>query len=108
MVNVIKRDGRKQAFSPTKIRRSVESAAKDAKIPAARRRALVKEVADGYIATARKSRRMLRTSAIRRNLLTRLGRRSMASVRRWQAFDNKRRRKARAAKKKNYYKKKSC
>lgn len=89
MTNVLKRGGlKKQAFSPSKIRRSVENAAKEAKLSPAQRKKLVKEIADPVIEFAKK-KRVVRSIDIRKALLGRLDRKSKAVSRAWKRFEKK-------------------
>ncbi len=89
MVNVIKRGGKKQGFSPAKIRHSVEYAAKDAGLKAGNIKKLVAEVAEPVIAWA-KTKRMVRVSAIRKAVLGRLDRKAKSVAHAWRRFKKKR------------------
>lgn len=86
MTNVIKRDGKKQAFSPAKLRNSVMAAAKDAKLPSAKVNQLIKDVAEPVIALIKK-KRVVRVTAIRKYLLGRLERRSKLIAGAWRRYE---------------------
>jgi len=92
MTTVVKKGGKRQAFSPAKIRRSVERAAKDAKVPPAKRKKLVKEVCDPAIALMKK-KRSIKAADIRRSLLGRLARKSKKAASAWRKFDKKKKKK---------------
>lgn len=86
--HVIKKGGKKQAFSVAKLRRSVERAAKDAKLKGSK--ALVKEVVDPLV-KALKKRKTIKASALRKAMLGRIERRAKAVASAWKRFDRKKR-----------------
>lgn len=86
---VIKRDGKRQAFMPGKVRKAVDMAARDAKLPMAKRKELVKEVAEPVIKHYKN--KSVRVSALRKAILGRLERRSKAASAAWKRYDRKRR-----------------
>ena len=88
MGTVIKRSGRRQAFSAAKVRSSVEKAAKDGKVSTAKRRELQKEVADSVIALY-KRKRTVRVTDLRKSLLRRLDRRAKAVSAAWRRYDRR-------------------
>lgn len=90
MAKVIKRDKRKQQFSRTKLEKSIEKAAKEAKISAARIKTIVKEISEGVYAHVRK-KKLVKSTDLRRYVLGRLERRSKAATAAWRRFDRKRR-----------------
>lgn len=92
MTKVIKRGGRRQAFSPSKIRTSVKKAAKEAGFPSKKAEKLMKDVADSVVNFCRK-KRVVKTTDIRKSILRRLERRakSVASV--WRRHEKKKRKK---------------
>ncbi len=104
MTTVIKRGGRKQSFSPGKIKKAVEKAAKEAKVPKAKRDKLVKEVAGAVIALFGK-KRSVKAIAIRKAVLSRLERKSKAAAAAWRMGERKKKRKAAKAVKKGAVKK---
>ena len=88
MGTVVKKGGKKQAFSAAKIRRSVEKAAKDVKMAPAKVKELVKNVADPVIALYKK-KRTVKVSALRRSILGRLDRRAKKVSAAWRRYDKK-------------------
>lgn len=88
MTNVIKRDGKKQAFSPAKLRNSVLAAARDAKVPSAKAKKLVAEVADPVIALAKK-KRVIKVIALRKSILGRLETRLKSVANAWRRYEKK-------------------
>ena len=92
MTNVIKRGGNKQKFSPSKIKKAIASALKEAKVPKAKRDEVVKEVGGAVIALFGK-RKLVKTTEIRKAVLTRLARKSKAAVAAWKRGEKKKRKK---------------
>ncbi len=88
MVKVIKRRGRIVAFSAAKIKRGVYNSAKDAKLPVSVRKKLVRKVAMPVIRFVRK-RKLIRTSAIRKSILSKLGRQSKAAAQAWRKYERR-------------------
>ncbi len=86
MTEVIKRDGRREAFSADKLRRSIEAAAKEARLPAARVGEVVDSVASVAMAMAQKETE-IRTSVIRQTVLGELDRMEPAVSEAWRNFD---------------------
>ena len=70
MGQVIKRGGRRQAFSAAKIRKSIQKTAGRAKLSPAKTKQLVKEVGDAVIRTY-KGKGLVRSTAIRKSILGR-------------------------------------
>ena len=91
MGTVIKRSGRRQAFSATKIRRSVQRAAREARISTARTRELMRDVSD-VVVKRYKGRKTVKTTDLRRAILGRLDRRVKYVSAVWRRYDRKRRR----------------
>lgn len=89
MGTVIKRDGRRQELSSSKIRRSVQRAAMDAKMSASKIRELVNDVADSVIKQYKEKR--VKSTELRRSILGRLDRRAKTVSSAWRRFDRKRR-----------------
>lgn len=89
MTKVIKKRGKVQAFIPSKIRRAIDSSARDAKLSLAKRKELIKEVAEPAISFFKK-KRVVKTTDIRRSLLRRLNRRSKQTLRAWRKYDKER------------------
>ena len=89
MVKVIKSDGTKEAFDVNKVRRAVETAAEEARVPQARAR----EVAERAVRAARaatKDRNEVKSSTIRTSVLRELdsSERSIATA--WRKYDSAR------------------
>lgn len=93
MTNVIKKGGGKQKFSPSKLKKSIDKSLKDAKVPKAKRDRLVKEVGGAVIALFR-NRKLVKTTEIRKAVLTRLAKGSKAAVAAWKRSEKKKRKKA--------------
>ena len=88
---VIKRDGKRQKFSPAKIKRSIEKTAKDAGVSAAKRKELLKEVALPIIKLYKHKR--VKSVDLRKVILRRLSTRSKSTVAEWKRYEKKKRRK---------------
>jgi len=88
MTTVIKKGGKRQAFSSAKIRKGVMLAAKEAKLSSSKVKVLIKEVAEPVIALAKK-KRVVRASSLRKSILGRLDRRAKVVSRAWRNFDKK-------------------
>jgi transcriptional regulator NrdR family protein len=88
MTVVVKKGGRRQAFSPSKIRSSIRMAAKRARFSPEKIRKLVKEVGEPVIDFYKK-KKLARTTDIRKSILGRLNRnaKSVASV--WKKYKKK-------------------
>jgi transcriptional regulator NrdR family protein len=85
---VVKKSGKKQTFSAAKIRRSIDSAAKEAKVSAPERKKLVKEVADPVIDLYKK-KRVVKAADLRRSILGRLARKRKKVASAWRKYDRK-------------------
>jgi len=86
---VIKRNStKKEKYSQRKLERSIELAAKDAKLGSAKAKALAREIGKGIHAFARK-RRTIKAVQLRRMALRRLESRSRAAVSAWRRHDRK-------------------
>jgi len=90
MGHVIKKGGRRQAFSATKIKKAIAGAAKRAKFTPAKTRNLVREVGDEVVRVYGK-KRTVRASAIRRSVLGRIDRRVKSVGRAWRLVERKKR-----------------
>ncbi len=84
-MDVIKRDGRKEVFSAAKIIKSIEKAAKDAKIDALK---LVKEIAEPAIEYFKK-KKIVKTADIRKLILEKFKKTSKDLVRAWEMYEGK-------------------
>ncbi len=91
MGQVIKRSGKKQAFSAAKIRKSIGGTAKKAGFSPAKTRELVQDVGDGVIKLY-KGKKLVRTSAIRKSILGRVDRRVKSVGRAWRVGEKKKKR----------------
>lgn len=90
MVHVIKRSGKKQAFMPSKLRRSVEKAAKEAGISSGKIKILVNEVVDPFINITKK-KRVVKAVEIRKSVLRRIERRMKSVASAWRRHEKKKR-----------------
>ena len=90
VTHVLKRNKKRQQFMPIKIRRSVEKAAKEAKLSSTRVKQLVLDVAEPVIELAKK-KRVVKSTDLRRAILGRLDRRTKKTSKAWRKFDIKRR-----------------
>ena len=89
MGKVIKKGGsKKETFDPKKIKRSVERAAKDAKVSPAKKRELLKEVVEPTIEFFKKKKEV-KAPDLRRAILGRIERRSKAVFKAWKKFEKK-------------------
>jgi transcriptional regulator NrdR family protein len=90
MIDVIKRDGSRQAFSEKKIRRSIEAAAKEAKIPGRRIKQVVDDASREPLGLS-KGTTPIEAKNIRDIILARLDTIEPSVSQAWRAFDRKRR-----------------
>jgi len=88
MTTVIKKGGKRQAFVPNKIRKSVVMAAKEARLSPAKIKSLLKEVAEPVIAFYRK-KKLVKSVDIRRALLGRLDRKVKAVSASWRKYQSR-------------------
>jgi len=88
MVKVIKKNRKIVAFSAAKIKKGVLNAAKDAKLPKSVRNMLVRKVAMPVIRAAKK-KKVVRTSEIKKSILSKLGRRSVAAFKSWKKYERR-------------------
>ena len=84
---VIKRGGKTQKFSPGKIKKAIEKTAKDAGVPAAKRKELLNEVALPIIKLYKNKR--VKSTDLRRIILGRLSTRSKATVAEWKKWEKR-------------------
>jgi len=89
MVDVIKRDGGHQAFSEKKVRKSIEAAAKEAKVPRKRTREVVDDASREPLNLS-KGTTPIETKSIREIILARLDTIEPSVSEAWRAFDRKR------------------
>jgi len=90
MGQIIKRGGKKQAFSATKIRKAIQKAAKDAKFSPAKTKEVVRNVGEAVIKYY-KNKKAVKSVDVRKAILGRLDRgvKPVAFV--WRKFEKKRR-----------------
>jgi transcriptional regulator NrdR family protein len=86
MTMVVKRDRSKEMFDEEKLRRSIESAAREAKLPEKKVKHLVDEVSEPVIGSMR-SAKLVRTAAIREDILNKLDATEPDVSRAWRDFD---------------------
>ena len=84
---VIKRDGRKQNFSPAKVKKAVTLACKDAGLSASRTKELIISVADPVIEMYKNKR--VRSVDLRRSVLRRLDRKARSASSAWRRYEKK-------------------
>lgn len=90
MTQVMKRSGKKQTFSASKIKNAISNAAKDAGVSKAKRDEIAKEISMA-VAEKYKNRKLVKAIEIRSAVLTRLARRSKAAVASWKRSEKKKR-----------------
>lgn len=88
MTKVLKRDKKKQAFSAAKLKRSIEKAAKEAGIVIAKRKKLVREIAEPVTALAKK-KSVIKAIAIRKMIFRRLETRAKSVINAWRKYERK-------------------
>ena len=88
MVKVMKRRGKIVAFSAAKIKKGVFNSARDAKLPVSVRKKLVRKVAMPVIRSLR-GKKLIKTSAIRKAILSKLNRQSRAAAQAWRKFERR-------------------
>ncbi|VVB84061.1 Uncharacterised protein [uncultured archaeon] len=89
MTQVIKRGGKKrQAFSSSKIKGAIKSAAKDAGLSSAKTQELIEDVGNGVISFFGK-KKVVKAVDIRKSIVRRLERRAKAVASKWKSFERK-------------------
>lgn len=86
---VIKRDGKRQSFNASKLRKSIEKAAKEAGMSAGKRKELIKEISEPVIKLYKN--RSVKAVALRRSILGRLDRKAKSVSKAWRRHDRKKR-----------------
>ena len=89
MTRVIKRNGRREAFSVRKLRKSISSAARESDITVKRAREVVRDISRATTATARK-RNEIRSRDLRAMVLRKLDATEPAVSRAWRRYDKSR------------------
>lgn len=87
---VIKKGGRKQAFSASKIRKGILMAAREAKISSLKAKVLIREVGEPVISLYGK-KRTVKAADLRRSILGRLDRKAKKVSAAWRKYDRKKR-----------------
>lgn len=86
---VIKRDGKKERFNASKIRRGIQKATREAKMSVSSAKGLISDVAESVI--SRYKNKKVRTTEIRRTILGKLDRKAKSVSAAWRRFDRRRR-----------------
>ncbi len=92
MTHVIKRGGRRQSFSPSKIKNSIKKATREAGFSPSKTQKLVKDVGEAVIAFFRK-KRVVKTTDIRKSILRRLSTKAKSVIPSWKRHERKKRKK---------------
>ena len=87
-MEVIKRSGRRQAFSIAKTKRAVQRAARDAKLVAREQKKLASEIAQSIARTLR-GKRSIKAADLRRRILGMLDRRERKVAAAWRRYDRR-------------------
>ena len=85
---VVKRDSKKERFDETKLKSSIEAAAREAKLPENRVKSLVEEVSKNIIDYARKEKN-IRASLLRETILNKLDVAAPDVSRTWRDYDRR-------------------
>lgn len=88
MTNVVKRDGKREAFNPEKLRRSVKKAAIDAGHELGEKEEVVEAAVSGILKQA-SDRAEMTTDEIRKNILSQLEEADSTISTAWRRFDDK-------------------
>ncbi len=106
MTSVIKRGGRTQKFSPSKIKNAVMGALREAKVPKPKRAKIVREVTGPVIRACRR-RKTIKATAIRSLIVPRLRKKSKEAAAKWLSYERKHRKgtRRRTAKRRVHHKK---
>jgi len=88
MTIVVKRDGKREAFDEQKVRRAIEAAARDARMPPENVGGLSEEASGNIIDYVRKEKE-IRSSTIREGVLNRLDTSAPQVSRAWRDFDRR-------------------
>lgn len=98
MTNVIKRGGKIQKFSPSKLKRAIAAAIREAKVPMKNRKKILREVA-GPVMKAVRKRKTIKSSAIAKLVVAKLRRKSKEAATKWVKYERRRHKKRTHAKK---------
>jgi transcriptional regulator NrdR family protein len=91
MTTVIKRGGRKQNFMPSKIKKAISNAAREAGFSPSKREELVKEVGESVISFFKK-KRVVKSTDIRKSIIGRLSRKSKSLASAWRRHEKRKKR----------------
>jgi len=94
MTKVIKRGGKTQKFNPSKIKKAVMAALRDAKVPKPKRAKIVREVCSPVIKACRK-KKTVKSSAIRSLIMPRLRKKCKEAAAAWLKYERKHRKRRR-------------
>jgi transcriptional regulator NrdR family protein len=93
MTTVIKRDGSRQKFSPSKIKKAIASALRSAKVPKKKADVIVAQVGGSVVALFKK-RKLVKAADIGKAVGTRLATKSKAAAAKWRGQEKKKTQKA--------------
>lgn len=88
MAKVLKRSGKKVAFSQAKLKRAIDKAAKDAKITPKKRKEVIKEVSAPVIKAVKK-KRVIKAVDLKRMILRKLDKVAKKAATAWRRYDKK-------------------
>ncbi len=98
MTYVIKRGGNTQVFSPSKLKKAIAAAIREAKVPRAQRTKLLREVANPVIKAVKK-KKTIKSSAIAKLVVAKLRVKSKEAAAKWVKYERRRHKKRTHAKK---------
>ena len=92
MTKVIKKGGKEQKFVPNKIKRAINKAAMEAKLPPAERKTLVR-IVGGAVTKACKRRKTIKATEIRNMVVSKLQKKSKPVAAAWRKFEKRHKKK---------------
>ncbi len=98
MTNVIKWNGKLQKFNPSKLKRAVTAALRDAKVPKPKRAKIIREVCSPVIKACKK-KKTVKGTLIRNEVVKRLRKKCKEGAVAWLKYEKKQKRKGKTAKK---------
>lgn len=104
MTQVIKRGGKVQVFSPSKLKKVIAAALREAKVPASQRTKMVREVANS-VTKAVKKRKTIKASAIGKLVVAKLRVKSKEAAAKWNKYEKRQHKKRTHAKRRTVKKK---
>ncbi len=87
---VIRRGGKHESFKPAKLKRSIRMACRDAHVPGAKVKRIVSKVSGPVLKFAR-GRRVVKTSVLRKKVLSGLRRVEPKAAKAWLRYEKRRR-----------------